>query len=66
MLLIIRRWWVRAPPAPPDPLTNRETRFPGKLIDQYVSTAEWDVSTREAISDISAGPLCALARQTLI
>ena len=26
-LLIIRRSWVRAPPAPPDPLTGREIRF---------------------------------------
>lgn len=63
-LLIIRRSWVRAHPPHLTPLTGRETRFPGKLIDQYVSTAEWDVSTREAISDISAGR--ALARQTLI
>src|SRR5712691_9147726 len=27
VLLIIRRSWVRAPPAPPDPLTGRENRF---------------------------------------
>ena len=27
VLLIIRRSWVRAPPAPPDPLTGREIRF---------------------------------------
>ncbi len=27
VVLIIRRSWVRAPPAPPDPLTGREIRF---------------------------------------
>ena len=80
VLLIIRRSWVRAPPAPPDPLIGREIRF-GKtckteraaqielgkllamaqagrqpdsdvtvaqLLDQYVSTAGWDMSTRES------------------
>ena len=83
-LLIIRRSWVRAPPAPPDPLTGREIRFrksckteraaqgrarqvarvgPGRqpdsdvtvaqLLDQYVSTAGSDVSTREATSEIA-------------
>ena len=49
--LIIRRSWVRAPPAPP--AMAQAGRQPdsavtvAQLLDQYVSTAGWDVSIRE-------------------
>jgi hypothetical protein len=47
VVLIIRRSWVRAPPAPPAQLDSDVTV--AQLLDQYVATAGWDVSTRESI-----------------
>ena len=48
VLLIIRRPWVRAPPAPPAGRQPDSDVTVAVLLDQYVSTAGWDVSTRES------------------